>query len=318
MNRGLLAAPLLLALTACSSAQSAPAESIAATSTSTSAGTATTATPPTTVVDSTTSTAASTSTSTPPSTTAPADPSYLDTPIGTCDTIAPGAIGFRNETGNLADAYMPIGTSYEGRTIWAEHWGSHDGPQVLVLGQVHGDECAPAWFVQAIREQPPTTFGIWLVPTVNPDGLAAHTRLTAQGIDPNRDGFNLETPEARAVMAVTAAVQPVLTIHCHSPYHWVGEENEGLALEAAKAMSEAAGWGGPRYSGRVEHDNLAFLWEGQENVIPAHPTVLIEFPAVAEAESPAPPDLSQKVVTSVDDVAAVAVAMRDALYGLFG
>jgi predicted deacylase len=118
--------------------------------------------------------------------TLPNDPSYFDIPIGTCDTITAGAIGFRNDTGNNPTAYQRIGTSTQGRPIWAEHWGTVDGPQVLVLGQVHGDECAPGWFVRAIRERPPTTFGIWLVPTANPDGLAAHTRRTANDVDPNR------------------------------------------------------------------------------------------------------------------------------------
>ncbi len=243
-----------------------------------------------------------------------ADPSYLDIPIGTCDTIAPGAIGFRNDTGHLADEYRRIGTSSQGRTIWAEHWGATTGAQVLVLGQVHGDECAPAWFVRAVRESPPTTFGIWLVPTINPDGLAAHTRLTAQGIDPNRDGFRLETPEAQTVMMFTAAVTPVLTLHLHSPYGWVGSHNGGIGRTVAQAMSDAAGWGTAFNAGRVRSGDLAFLWEGEERVIADHPSVLVEFPAVADAESPNPPKPESKKVTSVDDVARIAVLMRDAFY----
>lgn len=246
--------------------------------------------------------------------TTPVDPSYADIPVGLCDTIAPGAIGFRNDTGTIADQYLRIGTSAEGRGIWAEHWGTTTGTQVLVLGQVHGDECAPAWFVRAVRTNPPTTFGIWIVPTMNPDGLAAHTRLTAQGIDPNRDGFRLETPEAQAVMSLTSTLRPALTLHLHSPYRWVGAHNEGLARTVAQAMSDAAGWGPAFRAGRVENGDLAFLWEGQERVIPGHPSVLVEFPAVAEAESPAPPKPEEKDITSVDDVARVAESMRVAFY----
>ena len=246
------------------------------------------------------------------------DLSYNDIPIGTCDTITAGAIGYRNETGSLANAYERIGNSTLGRTIWAEHWGTLDGPQVLVVGQEHGDECAPAWFVRAIRERPPTTFGIWLVPTANPDGLAAHTRRTADDIDPNRDGFRLATPEARAVMYATSRYQPVLTIHVHSPYQWIGSHNDGLATVVGQAMSDAVGWGPIYHAGRVENGDLAFLWEGQELVIPGHPSVLIEFPAVTEAESPAPPDPSQKDVADVATVDALALAMRDAFYTVMG
>jgi hypothetical protein len=268
--------------------------------------------------DSATTTTVTSPTSSAPVTAPPSDPSYTDIPTGTCDTIAPGAIGYRNTTGNVADEYRRIGTSSLGRPIWAEHWGALDTVQVLVVGQIHGDECAPAWFVQAVRSLAPTGFGIWLVPTLNPDGLAAHTRETAAGIDPNRDGFRLETPEARALMHLTAEVLPVLTLHLHSPYRWVGAHNEGLARTVAQAMSDAAGWGPAYRAGRVQSGDLAFLWEGQERVIEGHPSVLVEFPAVAEAESPAPPKPDEKDVTSVDDVARTAVLMRDAFYAAVG
>lgn len=306
------------------------AGSIAACSSATAGGHTTTSTAlstSTTTSSSSTTTSTSTSSSTTSSTTTTIaattttvslDLSYADIPIGTCDTIADGAIGFRNDTGNLANAYERIGNSSQGRTIWAEHWGSFDGPQVLVIGQEHGDECAPAWFVRAIRERPPTTFGIWLVPTANPDGLAAHTRRTADDVDPNRDGFRLATPEASAVMYATDRFQPVLSIHVHSPYQWIGSHNDGLSILVGQAMSDAVGWGPIYRAGRVENGDLAFLWEGQELIIPGHQSVLIEFPAVTEAESPAPPDPSQKDVANVAIVDALAVAMRDAFYLVMG
>lgn len=242
------------------------------------------------------------------------DPTYADTPEGVCATMTPRSIGFRNTTGHVADEYRVIGTSTEGRPIWSEHWGPRSGPQVLVLGQVHGDECTPAWMVQAIRSRPPEDFGIWLVPTVNPDGLAGHHRRTATDVDPNRDGFDLATPEAQAVMAVTAAVQPVLTVHLHSPYKWVGAHNGPLAIRVATAMSDAAGWGLPRNAGRVGKGTQAFLWEGQELVLPGAQSVLVEFPAIADAEAPDAPDPSQRQMGTVQEVRIAAIRMRDALY----
>lgn len=243
-----------------------------------------------------------------------ADPTFADTPEGECATLTPESFGFRNTTGHVADEYRIIGTSTQGRPIWSEHWGPRTGPQVLVLGQVHGDECTPAWMVQAIRAKPPVDFGIWLVPTVNPDGLAGHHRRTATDVDPNRDGFDLVTPEAQAVMAVTAAVQPVLTVHLHSPYKWVGAHNGPLAIRVATAMSEAAGWGLPRNAGRVRKGTQAFLWEGQELVLPGAQSVLVEFPAIADAEAPDAPDPSQRQVGTVEEVRIAALRMRDALY----
>ena len=296
------------------SAASNPATTSESTSTTTTAPTTTTTAPTTTAPTTTAPTTTTTSTTTATGPAAEGDPSYADIPIGVCDTITDGAIGYRNDTGTLANAYEQIGTSFQGRPIWAEHWGPIDGQQVLVLGQVHGDECAPAWFVRAIREQPPTTFGIWLVPTINPDGLAAGTRRTAQDIDPNRDGFRLETPEARAVMEATQRFQPMLTIHTHSPYQWIGSHNGGIATKVANAMMTAVGWPGTYNAGRITTGDKAYLWQGQERVIAGHPSVLIELPAVTEAESPNPPDLSQKDVASVDVVENLAVVLRDTLY----
>lgn len=245
------------------------------------------------------------------------DPTVADLEDGRCAGLVPGAISYRNETTNRPDEYRAIGTSEEGRTIWAEHWGSRSGAQILVLGQVHGDECTPAFMVRAIREQPPTSFGIWLVPTVNPDGLAAHTRSTADGTDPNRDGFDRATPEARAVMDITRDVQPVLTVHLHSPYGWVGAHNGPIALQVATAVSAAAGWGTPFNAGRVNKGTLAFLWEGQERVIPGHQSVLIEFPGLSDAEAPDAPKPEMRKTATVAEVEAAASAMRDALYAQF-
>jgi hypothetical protein len=246
----------------------------------------------------------------------PVDPSYDDTPEGECARLTPDSIGFRNDSGTLADEYRRIGTSTEGRTIWSEHWGSHTGPQVLVFGQVHGDECAPAFMVRAIREHPPVGFGIWLVPTLNPDGLAGHQRRTALDVDPNRDGYDLVTPEAQAAMQVTELVQPILSVHLHSPYKWVGAHNGLLATQVATAMSEAAGWGLPKNAGRVRNGTQAFLWEGQEVVIPGHQSVLVEFPATSPLESPNPPDPSQRQEGTVAEVIVAAEAMRAALYAV--
>jgi hypothetical protein len=275
---------------------------------------------PTTTTTTTSTTATTTTSLAPTGTTAPAtsttvagiDPTIGDIEDEWCTSIAVGSVGYRNNTGTTADEYRRIGTSTEGRSIWAEHWGSKEGPQLLMLGQVHGDECAPAFMVQAVREVPPEGFGIWIVPTVNPDGLAAHSRRTATNTDPNRDGFDLTTPEAQAVMSFTATIQPAMTIHLHSPYKWVGAHNN--AWEVATAMSTAAGWGPPNNAGRVDSGTLAFLWEGQERIIAGHPSVLVEFPSISPLEAPVVPDPSQRVEGTVGEVSIAAVLMRDALY----
>jgi len=61
---------------------------------------------------------------------------------------------------------------------------------------------------------------------------------------------------------------------------------------------------------------LAFLGEGQEQVLPGAQSVLVEFPALSPLEAPDAPDPSQRQEGTVDEVRAAAVAMRDALYAV--
>jgi murein peptide amidase A len=81
-------------------------------------------------------------------------------------------------------AIVVIGHSVDGRAIELVHVPG-DGPRVLVVGCVHGDECAGLAVVAALRRAHPRE-DLWLVPTLNPDGLARRTRGNAHGVDLNR------------------------------------------------------------------------------------------------------------------------------------
>jgi protein MpaA len=236
-----------------------------------------------------------------------------DVPVGVCDTIARGSLGYRNLTGRTPNAYEKIGVSVEKRGIFAEHWGPMTGRQVLVVGQTHGDECAPAFLVEQLRLRDPVGYGIWLIPTLNPDGLVRHTRRNANGVDLNRDGFTKTQPETRALLNFTKRVKPVLTVHLHSPYAWVGSHNGPLAFRVADKLSRAVGWGYPSNSGENEKYAEAFLWQGQAKVLPGHQTVLIEFPALSKREAATAPQPHRTKYASVADVRRLAVSFRTAL-----
>src|SRR5690348_4154123 len=65
-----------------------------------------------------------------------------------------------------------IGRSVRGRPIYVYRLGRSGGRPVLVVGCVDGDEPAGIAIVTALRRvQPPTGVDLWLLPTINPDGL---------------------------------------------------------------------------------------------------------------------------------------------------
>ena len=238
------------------------------------------------------------------------------TPSGVCARTAPGTPSYRNETARSADTYRRIGKSAQGRPIWAEHWGSSTGPQVLVIGQIHGDECSPAFLVEAFRQRASSTFGFWLIPTLNPDALAAGTRRTPSGADINRDGYKLRTPEARALMSFTRELKPLLSIHIHGPYGFAGSRNGGVASAVANAAAKAAGWQQWQGSGSLASSSSgqAFLWDGQERVLPHHRSVLIELPATSRLEASGAPQPDRLVLTTPARLRLLTARVRDAIY----
>ena len=58
---------------------------------------------------------------------------------------------------------------------------------MLVVGSVHGNETAGIAVARALARLSPAGLDLWVVPDLNPDGVAAGTRGNAHGIDLNRN-----------------------------------------------------------------------------------------------------------------------------------
>jgi hypothetical protein len=54
-----------------------------------------------------------------------------------------------------------------------------------------------------------------IVARANPDGAAANTRVTANGIDMNRDHLLLQTPEAQALAKLGRDYNPAVVVDAH-------------------------------------------------------------------------------------------------------
>lgn len=80
-----------------------------------------------------------------------------------------------------------LGRSAQNRPIRAIEVGDPHGARVLVFGCVHGNEPAGIAVARALERLHPRGVDLWIVPVLNPDGLAAGTRGNAHGVDLNRN-----------------------------------------------------------------------------------------------------------------------------------
>ena len=236
----------------------------------------------------------------------------LEVPVGICDFMTEGSMGFSNQSPNKPDSVVLIGKSDGNLPIVAERWGPTSGPQVLVVGQVHGDECAPAFVVNELRQRPPENYGLWLIPTLNPEGHFLGRRTNGSGVDLNRDGLAQSAPETQALMALTEIVTPDLTVYLHSPLNWIGYFNGSLAQKFGSQLVSALGMD-VLYTSGSNPPETAFLWQGQNAVVPGQQSVLIEMPSISIKEAPAAPNRSPESFSTVEKVSVFASIVRDTL-----
>jgi murein peptide amidase A len=146
------------------------------------------------------------------------------------------------KVGAAADQVV-IGRSVQKRTITALQIGDRAGTRVaLIVGVIHGDERAGLRIIRALEREARSQAGalagtqLWVVPTVNPDGVRARTRKNSHGVDLNRNfpyrwrgdvpqssGYYpgprpASEPETRAVMALVRRIRPDLSIWYHQPW----------------------------------------------------------------------------------------------------
>ena len=120
-----------------------------------------------------------------------------------------------------------IGRSVEGRSI--NHIWFGTGPlHVLLWSQMHGDEptATAALFdifeyMRRHRTDPAIArilgaLTIHVVPMLNPDGAERFQRRNAQGIDINRDGLRLQTPEGLVLKTLRDRVKAPIGFNLHN------------------------------------------------------------------------------------------------------
>jgi protein MpaA len=209
-------------------------------------------------------------------------------------------------TAALASAKrLVIGTSVQGRPIVAWTFGSdHARRKVLVVGCIHGNECAGLAIVSALQHtRVPKGVQLWLVPEMNPDGTAADTRQNADGVDLNRNfpyrwqpiadptyysgPYPVSEPETRAAMSLVRRIRPAVTIWYHQHMDLV--DLSGGDLGVARRYAQVAG---------LDPTCLTFL-SGTEtswsnHTFPGTTSFVVELPA-----GPVPPAAVARHVRAV-------------------
>ncbi|MEN6545518.1 MAG: DUF2817 domain-containing protein [Armatimonadia bacterium] len=161
-----------------------------------------------------------------------------------------------------ASGSFTIGTSVRGKSIVAYRLGS-GSERVIVLGGFHGNEpdgvnvCRS--LLKYLQSTPSALKGrqVIIVPAVNPDGLAAGTRVNAHKVDINRnwsrnwrpkaakDKYNpgprpLSEPETQAVAKLLRQYPPDKVINLHQPLRCLNPTGTGIHM--ARAMKRCNGY----------------------------------------------------------------------------
>jgi protein MpaA len=157
---------------------------------------------------------------------------------------------------------LVIGKSAKGTPLYAYRRNAiNPTRRVLVIGSMHGDEPAGVNVARFLRDNNAgyhwqRNVEVWIILSINPDGLALHTRQNARHVDLNRnfpyqwvkaDAGNqyysgpsaASEPETQALMSFDKTYRPKTEMIFHQPYGVVDLSNSTRA--ASSLMSQSTG-----------------------------------------------------------------------------
>ena len=182
-----------------------------------------------------------------------------------------------------------LGHSVQGRKVIAIELGDPSSVRkALVVGCIHGNECAGIEIIRRLRELGPLPgVDLWLVPDANPDGHAAGWRWNAHRVDLNRNfpwrwrritgtyasgARPASEPETRIAMRLILRLRPRVTIWFHQHLNMVVLTSGNLALQRRFARLAGLRVGRlPRYPG------TATGWANAR--LPGTTAFVVELPA---------------------------------------
>ena len=230
------------------------------------------------------------------------------------------AFGGAVVSGAAMSGFRPVGVllgrSEDGRAIVAVRVGDPKATRVLVVGCIHGTECAGIAAARAL-ERVAAPVDLWIVPNLNPDGYAGGTRQNGRGVDLNAnwssqwrgggrpwDGYSpgprpFSERETRIARNLILRIRPRVTIwfHQHMNLVWAW----GRSSTAGRIYARAAGM-------RIYHhrwlNGTATNW--QNHHLAGSASFTVELPAGSLS--------SRQVRRQVHAVLAVAAVQRGATH----
>lgn len=135
------------------------------------------------------------------------------------------------------DTEIEFGRSVQNRPLTFIRRGNPNGVRVLVVGCIHGNECAGLPILDILKSMPaPSNIDLWILAKLNPDGTQLNTRQNANKVDLNRNfpvrwkplgksGFwqwagtgPATEPETKSMLRLGKIIQPQLSIWYHQDY----------------------------------------------------------------------------------------------------
>jgi protein MpaA len=182
-----------------------------------------------------------------------------------------------------------LGRSEQGRPIIAWETGDPNAKRrVLVVGCIHGNEPAGIAIANAVAHaHVPAGVDVWVVPDLNPDGVAADTRQNARGVDLNRNfpyrwrplsGIFYSGPralserESRIAYNLIRRIRPTVSIWFHQHLNVVDESGGNVRVERRFARLV-----GMRTRRLTRYPGSVTGWENQ--AFPGTTSFVVELPA---------------------------------------
>jgi len=144
---------------------------------------------------------------------------------------------FANRKAIPNDTEIEFGRSVQNRPLTFIRRGNPNGVRVLVVGCLHGNECAGLPILDILKSMPaPSNIDLWILPKLNPDGTELNVRQNANKVDLNRNfpvrwkplgksGFwqwagtgPATEPEVKSMLSLGKIIQPQLSIWYHQDY----------------------------------------------------------------------------------------------------